>query len=227
MLHVMGYGIFYFRLGCFTHYVKAFERDTVTWGSYCLGCKIFAYKRLRTSKSILGNYCSVRLQIKCMFVEGGGGVRNWICMHPLMSVSGYTLWNCFHIAQICHSLRVSRIKFMRHGVLTGFLRSHQSFSNPGFPNPFYSFGGFIVVLSWPRRWSLSRARRNQSISHHLIYLRYILILSFHLCVGLLNSLFLSGFSSKILYAFFFSPRVPHTLSILFCLTFWIYLVTHD
>jgi len=42
-------------------------------------------------------------------------------------------------------------------------------------------------------------------SSHPIFLRLILILSSHLCLGPLRALFPSGFSNTILYVFFTSP----------------------
>jgi hypothetical protein len=45
------------------------------------------------------------------------------------------------------------------------------------------------------------------------YLRFILILSTHLCFGLCSGLFLSGFPTNILYTFLFAPFLLHALPI--------------
>jgi hypothetical protein len=54
-------------------------------------------------------------------------------------------------------------------------------------------------------WSLSWAKSIQSIPPQSISLRYILILSTHLLLGLPSGLFPSGFPIGILYAFLFFP----------------------
>jgi hypothetical protein len=54
-------------------------------------------------------------------------------------------------------------------------------------------------------WSLSWARSIQSTPSHPISLRYILILSTHLRLGLPSGHLSSGFPTNILYAFLFSP----------------------
>jgi hypothetical protein len=59
----------------------------------------------------------------------------------------------------------------------------------------------IAVLRRARHWSLSWVRRLQSTPSHLISPRYILTLYFHPRLGLQSSIFLSGFPTKILYAF--------------------------
>jgi hypothetical protein len=48
---------------------------------------------------------------------------------------------------------------------------------------------------------------------HSIFLRLILILSSHLRLGLPSGLFPSGFSTKTLHEFLFSPYVLHALPI--------------
>jgi hypothetical protein len=60
----------------------------------------------------------------------------------------------------------------------------------------YGARRFITVFLRARHWSLSWARFIQSIISHIIFLTYILILSSHLRLGLLSSLFLSGFPLK-------------------------------
>jgi hypothetical protein len=66
---------------------------------------------------------------------------------------------------------------------------------------------FIKVL----HWSLTQATLILSITNHLISLTSILILSYHLCLGILSGLFPFGFPSKIQYTFSFSPCVLHIL----------------
>jgi hypothetical protein len=60
-------------------------------------------------------------------------------------------------------------------------------------------------------------------SQHLDILIYVLILYFHLRLGLANSLFPWGFSTKILYVFFMSPMRDAVRPIIFgeqCVLFW-------
>jgi hypothetical protein len=59
--------------------------------------------------------------------------------------------------------------------------------------------------SLPLHWSLSSARSIQSILHYHISLRFVLILSCHIGLGLPSGLSLSGFPTKILYALLLSP----------------------
>jgi hypothetical protein len=86
----------------------------------------------------------------------------------------------------------------------------QPFKN--FP-AFYGTRMFITVFTRALHWSLSRARVIQYTPSHPISLslRYILILSTHLHLGLPSGLFPSGFPTNIPYAFLFSPIVPRAL----------------
>jgi hypothetical protein len=61
------------------------------------------------------------------------------------------------------------------------------------------------VFTKALHWSLSWARTIQSIPYHPISLRFILILSNHLHLGLPSGLFPSAFPTHILYAFLFYP----------------------
>jgi hypothetical protein len=69
---------------------------------------------------------------------------------------------------------------------------------------YYGTRRFITVFTRALHWSLSWARSIQSIPHHPIFLRSILILSINLRLCLLTGLVPSGFPTKILYTFLFS-----------------------
>jgi hypothetical protein len=70
---------------------------------------------------------------------------------------------------------------------------------------FYGIRRFVTVFRRAFHWSPPWARSIQSIAPHPISLRFILILSIYLDLGLPGGLFLSGFTTNILYAFLFSP----------------------
>jgi hypothetical protein len=78
---------------------------------------------------------------------------------------------------------------------------------------FYGTQRFITVFTRALQWSLSWARSIQCIPSHPISLRSVLILSTHLRLGLSSGLFASGFPTKMLYSFLFSPFVLHVLPI--------------
>jgi hypothetical protein len=66
---------------------------------------------------------------------------------------------------------------------------------------FYGTRRFIIMFKRSCHWSLSSARWIKPMSSHPISLRYILILSCYLCLGLHSGLFPSGLPTKTLYAF--------------------------
>jgi len=70
---------------------------------------------------------------------------------------------------------------------------------------FYGTRRFITTFTSARHLSLSWARSIQSVPPHPTSRRSILILSFHLCLGLPSGLFPSGFPTKTLYKPLFSP----------------------
>jgi hypothetical protein len=72
---------------------------------------------------------------------------------------------------------------------------------------FYGTRRFITVFTRARHWSLSWVRRIQWKHSKTISLRFILILSFHLHLGLPSGLFPSGFPSQIFMHFSSLPRV--------------------
>lgn len=63
---------------------------------------------------------------------------------------------------------------------------------------------FSTVITRSRNWNLSRARLIHSTPLHTISLRFICILSTHLCLGIPNDLFHSGIQNKISRAFLIS-----------------------
>ena len=63
----------------------------------------------------------------------------------------------------------------------------------------YGIRRFITAFTSARHLSLSWASSIQSMHQHLISLRSILILSFHLRLGIANGLFPSGSPTKTLY----------------------------
>jgi len=82
---------------------------------------------------------------------------------------------------------------------------------------FYEYRRFLTVFKGTRHCSLPWPSRIQSTNVHPIFLRSILILSFHLCLDLPSGLFPSGFATKILYACYMDnfhhgmerPQVAH------------------
>jgi hypothetical protein len=62
---------------------------------------------------------------------------------------------------------------------------------------FYGTRRFITVFARTLHWPPSWARSVRSIPPHTLTLRYILMLSSHVCLGLPNCLFPSGFPTKI------------------------------
>jgi hypothetical protein len=75
---------------------------------------------------------------------------------------------------------------------------------------FYRLRRFITVLTRALQWFLSWARSIRSIPRHYISLRFILILSTRLHLGLPSGLLPSGFPTNILYVCFFFPCALHT-----------------
>jgi hypothetical protein len=70
---------------------------------------------------------------------------------------------------------------------------------------FYGTRRIITVFIRSRHWSLSWARWIQSTTFHHVFVRFILIVSSHLRLGLPSCLFPSDFRIKIFYAFLISP----------------------
>ena len=80
----------------------------------------------------------------------------------------------------------------------------------GLVKKFPAFHGtrrFITALTIVRHLSQSWTSRIQSIYPHTTSWRSVLILSTHLCLGLLSGLLPSGFTNKTLYTLFSSPYV--------------------
>jgi hypothetical protein len=71
---------------------------------------------------------------------------------------------------------------------------------------FYGIWQFIIMFIRSLHWSLSWARSIQSIPPHPISLKYNLLQSSQLCLGLSSSLFPYGVPTKILYTFLVSPN---------------------
>jgi len=90
---------------------------------------------------------------------------------------------------------------------------------------FYRIRRFITVLTTVRHWSPTWARWIQSTHSHPVSLRYILILPFHLHLGLPSGLFPSGFPTKIFVRISHpshaccTPRPFHFLHLITLITF--------
>jgi hypothetical protein len=98
----------------------------------------------------------------------------------------------------------------------------QLFKN--FPT-FYGPWRFNTVFTTALLWSPSWPKSIQSVSPYPMALRYILVISSHLCLSLLSGLFHSGLPINTPYAFLFSPsvlRAPRTSSFL-TWSFYLYL----
>jgi hypothetical protein len=54
---------------------------------------------------------------------------------------------------------------------------------------------------------------------HFYFLRYVLILSYHLRQDFTSSPFVSGFPTETVYAYLFPPHVLHSLPIIFSMIF--------
>ena len=78
---------------------------------------------------------------------------------------------------------------------------------------FYGTRRFITAFTTARHLSLSWARSIQFMPFQPISLRSILILSFHIYMGLSSGLLPSGFPTSTLYARLLSPYVLHALPI--------------
>jgi hypothetical protein len=78
---------------------------------------------------------------------------------------------------------------------------------------FYGTRRFITLLTRTLPWYLYWATWIQSISHHPVSLRSILILPFHLRVSLPRVVFVPGFPIEIPYALILSPCVLHAVPI--------------
>ena len=74
---------------------------------------------------------------------------------------------------------------------------------------YYGTKRFITMLTTACHWCLSSAKSILSMPAQPIYKRSILILSSHLCLGLLSCLFPSGFHTKTLYVPLSPPYMPH------------------
>jgi hypothetical protein len=70
---------------------------------------------------------------------------------------------------------------------------------------FHGTRKWITMFTRALHWSLSWARSVQSMLSHHVSSRFVLILSSYLRLGPPNGLFLSGFPTKILCAFLFTP----------------------
>jgi hypothetical protein len=108
-------------------------------------------------------------------------------------------------------------EYLHHGA-EPFLTSRQLCSYWRDSPTFYGIRRLITVFNRSLHWSLSWARSIQSIPSHRISLRYILILSTNLRLGLHSGLFYSDFPTNIVYAFLFSPIHVIYLSISSSLT---------
>jgi hypothetical protein len=71
--------------------------------------------------------------------------------------------------------------------------------------PFIELQKFITMTKKARHWTLSLASWIQCTLTRHILLSFILILPYHLCLGLPNGLYPWGFPISILYAFIISP----------------------
>jgi hypothetical protein len=145
-------------------------------------------------------------------LKGRGVTR--VCTRDPVYVNGplFLLWPSKHCANVVIPYRRVRrrkligpsqeIPFAFYGILTPLWKSKPTARR------------VIILLTEARCLSIHSAIWNQITLHSPIY-QSILILSCHLHTGLAGGLFPSGFLTKTLYVFPFSPCMPPTRPILF------------
>ena len=129
------------------------------------------------------------------------------------------LWNEFHVApmqtkfyQSCshHIIGWAGLVYINVYLLTYSIEQGPYWEANRFSvkklSAFYGTRRFISAFTSVRHLSLSWATSNQSTPSHPTSWRSVLILSFHLCLGLPSGLYPSGFPTKTLYKPLHSPR---------------------
>jgi len=118
------------------------------------------------------------------------------CYHPVQNPFPWRLLS------VNLNITIPKAIILRHALHRRKNRSNNSITYIATELPkFYGIRRYNTMFTRARHWSQFWARCIQSTTSNSISLKYILILFFHLRLGLPSGLFSSGFPTKFLYEF--------------------------